>query len=70
MGKVVEINAETNEVVEREETNAEAIDRAKLKSEYEAQNALQEAAKEAKVSAIAKLETLGLTEDEAKAIIG
>jgi hypothetical protein len=70
MGKVVEINAETNEVIEREETNDEAIDRAKLQSEYEAQIASEEAAKKAKASALAKLAALGLTEDEAASLLG
>jgi hypothetical protein len=69
MGKVVEINAETNEAIEREETAAEAMDRAKLQAEYEAQIASEEAAKKAKDSALTKLAALGLTEDEVASLI-
>jgi flagellar basal body P-ring protein FlgI len=68
MGKIVEINAETNEVIEREETAVEAKDRAKLQAEYEARIASEEAAKTARSSALAKLAALGLTPEEINAI--
>lgn len=67
MGKVVEINAETNEVIEREETAAEAADRAKLQAEYEAQIASEEA-KATQRQAI--LDRLGLTAEEAALLLG
>lgn len=69
MGKVIEINAETNEAIEREETEAEATDRAQLLSEYKARIKAEEANKKAKASALAKLAALGLTEDEVNGLI-
>ena len=63
-------NVETGEIVDREMDDDEfAI--YEFETIKNSQNKLEEQAKaEAKASAIAKLAALGLTEDEAKAIIG
>ena len=53
------------ELTPEQEANREAIHK-----EFLAREAAIEAKEEAKVSAVAKLEKLGLTEDEAKAIVG
>lgn len=45
-------------------------DRARIQAIRDAEQSNADAATSAKLSAIAKLEALGLTEDEAKAIIG
>jgi hypothetical protein len=68
--KVADFNSETGETIIREMTDEEF---AQYQSDVAAMNA-QSAAFDAKIaakeSAIAKLAALGLTEDEAKAIIG
>lgn len=68
--KIADHNIETDEVTVREMTDAEfaqhQIDQATM-AEFVAK---QEAKIAAKESAVAKLAALGLTEDEAKAIIG
>ena len=70
----VEINCETGEVIERlftEEEIAQAKADEALWLEQKAQaEAEMQALAEAKASALAKLTALGLSEDEAKAIVG
>jgi hypothetical protein len=70
MSDVIIINVNTNEVTEREYTQDE-ID---YKNHLESQVVLPEQAEAEidpnKQSAIIKLQSLGLTEDEAKAIVG
>ena len=68
--KVTDIDAKTNTVIERNATKEELAQMKLDLAEYEASKIKEEAANSAKESAIAKLEALGLTEDEAKAIIG
>lgn len=69
----VEINCTTGEVIERPLTKEEIAQReadAKAYAELEAARKAELNAKaEAKASALAKLTALGLTEDEAKAIV-
>ena len=63
MEKVTEINCETGEVVERDETPEEIAVRE--------QAAQQEAeALATRQSALAKLQALGLTEEEVQALLG
>ena len=70
----VEVNCETGEVVERPLTPAEIEQReadAAATAAAEAERiAAEEAKAAAKASALAKLTALGLTEEEALAIIG
>lgn len=67
MSKVTEINAETNEVIERELTDAELEQAAKDAIEREAIEAKKAAAEAAKSDLLAKL---GITADEAKLLLG
>ena len=63
MNKITEINCETGEVIERDETPEEIAARE--------QSAQQEAeAIATKQSALAKLQALGLTEEEVQALLG
>lgn len=70
----LEINCETGEQTIVELTDEEIaqleIDRATWLAEEVAREAAEKAKTEAKISALAKLTTLGLTEDEAKALTG
>lgn len=70
----VEINCETGEVVERPLTPAEIAQREADAAAFAAAEAERIAAEEAKAaakaSALAKLTALGLTEEEALAIVG
>ena len=72
--QVVEVNCETGEVTKRPFTSEEIAQHEIEKADYEARKAQAEAEAqvraELKASALAKLATLGLTEDEAKAIAG
>jgi predicted transcriptional regulator len=70
MADVLEINVLTSERTEREFTASELVHRDELQAAEQA--ALDEAAAKeaAKTSALAKLEALGLTADEAQAIAG
>ena len=66
MTKVIEINAATNEVIERDPTTAE-LEQAKLDA---AEKESIEAAKAVKATAKAELlARLGITEDEAKLLL-
>ena len=63
MSRITEVNCETGEVIERDETPAEITLRE--------QAARQEAeALATRQSALAKLQALGLTEDEIQALLG
>jgi maleate cis-trans isomerase len=63
MNKVIEVNCETGEVIERYETPEEIAIRE--------QSAQQEAeALATKQSALAKLQALGLTEEEIQSLLG
>ena len=70
----IEVNCETGEVVERPLTAEEIAQRdadAAAAAAAEAERiAAEEAKAAAKASAIAKLSALGLTEDEAAALVG
>ena len=70
MIKVTEINADLNEVIEREATADEILSQKNLGKIYEAQLNVEADKAVAKASAQAKLAALGLTPDEVTAIIG
>ena len=74
MPDIIEVNAVTGEVIERDFTPEEAAQRAKDLADWEEAKQIaadEAAAKEAaKASALAKLQALGLTEAEAAAIAG
>jgi len=63
MERIIEVNCETGEIVERDETSEELAARE--------QAAQQEAeALATRQSALAKLQALGLTEEEVQALLG
>jgi sugar-specific transcriptional regulator TrmB len=68
------VNCETglSETIELtdEEINQRTLDAKKVQAEIEARQAEQKLKEETKMSALSKLTSLGLTEDEAKALIG
>ena len=70
----VEVDALTGFVTERPLTAEEIAEReamaAQAEAERQAREAEQIAKEEAKISALAKLQSLGLSEEEAKAIAG
>lgn len=70
----VEVNALTGVVTERPLTAEEIAEREAMalqaEQERQAREAEQIAKEEAKISALAKLQSLGLSEEEAKAIAG
>jgi len=68
MSKVTEINAETNEVIEREPTEAELQQSEKDALEKQAMDAAKAELQATKIAAKAKLEALGLTLDDLKAL--
>jgi len=74
MADVLQINVATGERIEREFTADELAQREKDKAEWEAQPRAEAQAvadrEAAKASALAKLEALGLTAEEAQAIAG
>ena len=70
MTKATDIFGDTGEVIERDATPEEIAAQTAVQQEFLANEAIRENLKFAKDSAIAKLAALGLTEDEAKAIIG
>jgi hypothetical protein len=55
---------------EQEVTYSKSAAEAKLAELQAAETATEQAAKDAKVSALAKLAALGLTQDEVKALVG
>ena len=70
MSDVNEFNAETGEVVARSYTKNEQKQRVKDSSTDTAKEIVPNLENETLVSAINKLKTIGLTEEEAKAIAG
>ena len=66
MTKIIEINAETNEIIEREPNAAEIADFEQNKQNYNAR-VTAEAARAHERAAL--LERLGITEDEAKLLL-
>lgn len=66
--KILVINAETNEVFERELTPEEVAEHKEQLATILAQKAAQEAKAAARASALAKLAELGLTEEEIAAL--
>ena len=67
---VLTVNAETGEQSERPMTDDELAERQLAKLEQEAREAERIAKEEAKANGMAKLIALGLTEEEAGALIG
>ena len=63
MEKITEVNCETGEVIERDETPEEIAAR-ELNAQLEAE------AEATRQSALAKLQALGLTEEEVQALLG
>jgi hypothetical protein len=63
MEKITEVNCETGEVIERDETLEEIASR-QLNAQLEAE------AEATRQSALAKLQALGLTEEEVQALLG
>lgn len=68
--QVAEYNIETGQSIVRDMTDDEIAQHEIDLANSQAMIAKMDARDAAKVSAIAKLEALGLTEDEAKAILG
>ena len=66
--KAVIVDALTGEVIERDFTDEEIAERAKIAKEEKKQQAEAKAKAEARVSALAKLAALGLTEAEIDAL--
>jgi hypothetical protein len=67
---VIEVNAATGEIEERAFTDSEKEILSIIVAEEKARQALVAEREAAKTSALAKLEALGLTADEAQAIAG
>ncbi len=67
---VLTVNAETGEQSERPMTDDELAERQLAKLEQEARESERIAKEEAKANGMAKLIALGLTEEEAGALIG
>lgn len=67
---VVEVDCETGKETKREFTAEEYAQAEQAFIQWQEQQAALEAQEQAKASALAKLASLGLTEDEAKAIVG
>lgn len=64
---ITEVNCETGEVIERKMTEAETIQRTKDNDAY---NVLQEELKIKLLAKAALLDKLGITEDEARLLLG
>lgn len=67
MSKIIEHNAETNEIIEREMTNEELVQQAIDAAAEQSRQTEIEAQAAAKA---ALLERLGITEEEAKLLLG
>ena len=70
MSDIIEIDINTNEITEREYTQEEIDYRAYLESQITLPEPTEPQIDATKQSALNKLKALGLTEAEAKAIIG
>lgn len=70
MSDIIEIDVNTNEVTERAYTQEEINYKAYLESQVVLPEPIETSVDPNKESAIAKLQALGLTLDEAKAIVG
>lgn len=70
MSDVIEININTGEVTEREYTEQEINYKAHLESQVVIPEYSEPQIDPNKQSALDKLQSLGLTEDEAKSIVG
>jgi hypothetical protein len=68
--KALMVDADTGESYERPLTAEEIADREIMQAEYEAREAERIVKEEAKANGMAKLIALGLTEEEAGALIG
>jgi hypothetical protein len=68
--KALIVDAATGESYERPLTAEEIADREVMQAEAEARQAEQDAKADARVSALAKLSALGLTDAEVGALIG
>lgn len=70
MSDIIEINVNTGQVTEREYTQAEIDYKAYLESQVNLPEPIVDPNEELKESALSKLTALGLTEAEARAIVG
>lgn len=70
MNKIVQANCETGEVVERDMTVEEKSIYESMLSDVEQFEQTASDAAANKAAALAKLQALGLTEDEVKALLG
>jgi hypothetical protein len=70
MSDIIEIDVNTNEIIERKYTQEEIDYKAYLESQVVLPEITEPEIDLNKQSAIIKLQSLGLTEDEAKAIVG
>lgn len=70
MSDVVEININTGEVIERQYTDQEIAYKEYLENQIIIPDPVEVEIDPNKQSALGKLQSLGLTEDEAKAIVG
>ena len=69
MTKATDIFGDSGQVIERDATADEVAAQSDLHNQFLAQESMKESRQAAKDSALAKLAALGLSEDEAKAII-
>lgn len=67
MSKIIEHNVETGEIIERELTSEELIQQ---KIDFEAEELRIAANKQKAIARAALLERLGITEEEAKLLLG
>lgn len=70
MSDIIEVNVNTGQVTEREYTQAEIDYKAYLESQVTIPEPIVDPSEELRESALAKLTALGLTEAEARAIVG
>lgn len=70
MSDIIEINVNTGEVTEREYTEQEIVYKEHLESQVVIPEPTEAEIDPIRQSALNKLQSLGLTEDEAKAIVG
>ena len=70
MSDIIEIDVTTGQITEREYTQAEIDYKAYLESQVTLPEPVVDPNEELKQSALSKLTTLGLTEEEARTIVG